>query len=65
MMKKVENKAAKVVEDSELEPDLEVVTELVSLQEEIFSRSTKVVEVLIETLVDLSAQLTLELAAFF
>jgi len=65
MMKKVENKAAKVVEDSELEPDLEVVTELVSLQEEIFSRSTKVVEVLIETLVDLSAQPTLELAAFF
>ena len=43
------------------EPGLEVVFELVPLQEEISSQPTKIEELSIETLVDLSVELTIEL----
>ena len=61
MMNKLESKAVEIVEDSELESGLKVIAELVSLQEEISPRPTKVVESPIETLVGLPAELTLEL----
>ena len=51
MVTMLEYKAVEVVEDSELGP--EVVAESVSLQEELSSRPTKVIELPIETLVDL------------
>ena len=60
MVTMLENKTVEVVEDPESEPEVddkteprpEVVTELVSLQEEISPRSTNVVELPTETLVD-------------
>ena len=54
MVKMLKRKAVEIVEDSQ-EP--EVVTELVSLQKEIFSQPTEVVEFPVETLVDLPADL--------
>ena len=68
MVKILESKVVEVVEDSKLEPKVdkpkpgsEVVAELVSPQEKIFFRPTEVEELPIETLVDLSAEPTLEL----
>ena len=49
----------KVIGDSELEP--KVVTELVPLQKEIFSQLTDIEELSIVTLVDLPAELIMEL----
>ena len=51
----IEDQEPEVV--NELESGLEVVTELVSLQEEISSRPKKIVELPIETLVDLPTSL--------
>jgi len=70
-MKMLESKTIEVVEDPEPEPEVddksepgpEVVDELMSLQEEISSQSTKVVELHIEILVDLSAESTMELVS--
>ena len=61
MVKMLESKAIEVVEDSKSEP--EVVAALVALQEEIFSRPTKVVELPIETHVNLLAEPTLKLVS--
>ena len=63
----LESKAVEVVEDPELEPEVnhtpepEVIVELVSLQEEIFPWPTEVVELPIEILIDLPAEITFEL----
>ena len=59
MVTMLENKAVEVVEDSELGP--EVVAELVSLQEELSSRPTKVIELPIESLLDLLAEPCIDL----
>ena len=69
MVKMLENKAVEVVEDPEPEPEVdenlesgpEVIAELVTLQEEISSRPTEVVDLPIDTHVDLLTELTLEL----
>jgi len=69
IMKILESKTIEIIEDPKSEPEVddklepgpEVITELVSLQEEIFFRPTEIEELPIETLVDLSAQPTLEL----
>jgi len=66
MMKMIESKAVEVVEDPEAKIEVddkpEVVVELVSLQEEVSPRPTKVVELPIDTLVDLLTEPTMELA---
>ena len=69
MVKMLASKTVEVVEDPQPEPEVddkrgpEVVAELVSLQEQIFSRSTEVVELPIET-VDIPAEPIMELAPF-
>ena len=55
----LESQTVEVVKNPESEP--EVVTELVSLQERILSWPTAVVELPIETFVDLSIKLTMDL----
>jgi len=59
MMKMLESKTAKIIEDLESGP--EVVAELVTLQGEISPRPKEVVELAIETFVDLPTEPTLEL----
>ena len=59
MMKMLESKDSKP--EPEVEDKLWLVAELVSLLEEISSRPTEVVELFIETLVDLSAEPIMEL----
>jgi len=69
MVNMLESKTIEVVEDPESEPEVdnkpesrsEVVAELVTLQEEINSRPTEVVEMPIKTHVDFLAEPTLEL----
>jgi len=63
MVKMLESKAVKVVEEPEPkvdvkpEPGPEVIAESVSLQEEIFSHLMKIVELPIETIVDFQQRL--------
>jgi len=63
----LESKAVKIIEDPKSEPEFddepgsEIIARLVSMKEEIFSRSTYVGELPIETLVDLLAEPSLEL----
>ena len=59
MVKMLESKAVDIVEYSE--PGPKVTAELVSLQGEIFPRPTKVIELPLETLINLSTKPTLEL----
>jgi len=67
MVKMLERKVVEIVENLEPEPELdnkpgpEVVAELMSLQEEIFSQPMEVVELSIETIVDLPAEFTIKL----
>ena len=67
MVKMLESKVVKVVEDPEsevndkLELGPEVVAELLSLQKQIFPQPTEVINLPIETLVDLPTKPTLEL----
>ena len=51
MVKMLESKAVEIIENPKLEPVLEVIAELVSLQEEISPRLTEVICLPIETLV--------------
>ena len=55
-MKMLERKTVEVVKDSELGP--EIIAKLVSLQGEIFSRLTEVVELPSETLIDIPVEPT-------
>jgi len=59
MVKMLESKSVEIDEDSKSEP--KVVAELVSLQKEISSQPTEVVELPIEIIVDLPAEPTMEL----
>ena len=71
MVKILKINMVEIVENSELEPEVDdkleprpkVIAELVLLQEEISSWPTKVVELPIETLVDLQAEPTMKLVS--
>ena len=67
MMKMLKRKATEIVEDLESEINdksgSEVVTELTSLLEEVFSRSTEVEELPNEILTDLPPEPTMELVS--
>ena len=71
MVKILESMTVEVVEDPKLEVDdkselgPEIVAELVSLQEEIFSRPTEVVELPIETLIYIFQQSLLWSRAYY
>ena len=68
MVKMLESKTVEVIKDPKSKPEVddkpksgpEVIAELITLQEEIFSRPTKVIELLDKTLVDLPAESTME-----